>query len=330
MWPMPTPYRTFQAWLSFAHAIHITVYALEKWHCYPAADSHFPIWDCSPNCLCAIWSQSTYCVTLGVRGGVQRWTWASAQWLKGPYRWQRSYKCSLTECISFHFWPTSSPMKPMPLTTAKPLATGWSLIWMTGLYPACSFADALHLIATSMVHAHDVHAHKQLAVPLTGYTNQTKALRKHARICLICWLTWACPCVPRLQSSAWPVIQRRQLSTDKIVTLSLAGQAVMTFSCNKKNHKVAVELPPRTLQVWHLHNMWLVRTHVFWQVKPQLYSWSEKSRKIGGMTPDSIITGASEAVWGSHHDVRYLTSDRVSNQVHMYIIGICAWSCCRV
>lgn len=46
-----------------------------------------------------------------------------------------------------------------------------------------------------------------------------------------------------------PHVDDRQLSTDKIVTLSLAGPAVMTFSCSKKAHSVAVELPPCTLQV---------------------------------------------------------------------------------
>lgn len=43
----------------------------------------------------------------------------------------------------------------------------------------------------------------------------------------------------------------RKLSTDKIVTLSLAGSANMTFNCVKGSHSVAVELPPRTLQVCH-------------------------------------------------------------------------------
>lgn len=47
------------------------------------------------------------------------------------------------------------------------------------------------------------------------------------------------------------MLQRRQLSTDKIVTLSLAGLAVMTFT-SKKGHTVAIELPPRTLQVHFL------------------------------------------------------------------------------
>lgn len=41
----------------------------------------------------------------------------------------------------------------------------------------------------------------------------------------------------------------RQLSTDKIVTLSLVGSASMTFICKKRDHSVTVELPARTLQV---------------------------------------------------------------------------------
>ena len=45
------------------------------------------------------------------------------------------------------------------------------------------------------------------------------------------------------------VVCCRQLSTDKIVTLSLVGSAGMTFSCKKKNHELCVELPARTLQV---------------------------------------------------------------------------------
>ena len=59
--------------------------------------------------------------------------------------------------------------------------------------------------------------------------------------------------VPLLLSScllfAIPVLPCRQLSTDRIVTLSLAGPAVMTFSCKKKSHDICVELPARTLQV---------------------------------------------------------------------------------
>lgn len=46
-----------------------------------------------------------------------------------------------------------------------------------------------------------------------------------------------------------PHVDDRKLSTDKIVTLSLAGSANMTFNCVKGSHSVAVELPPRTLQV---------------------------------------------------------------------------------
>ncbi len=53
------------------------------------------------------------------------------------------------------------------------------------------------------------------------------------------------------------MLQRRQLSTDRIVTLSLAGLAVMTFA-SKKGHSVEVELPPRTLQVWSLSSAMLV------------------------------------------------------------------------
>ncbi len=53
------------------------------------------------------------------------------------------------------------------------------------------------------------------------------------------------------------VLQRRQLSTDKIVTLSLAGLAVMTFD-SKKGHSVEIELPPRTLQVRSLSSTLLV------------------------------------------------------------------------
>ncbi|KAL0018726.1 hypothetical protein WJX79_005021 [Trebouxia sp. C0005] len=45
-----------------------------------------------------------------------------------------------------------------------------------------------------------------------------------------------------------PHVDDRQLSTDKIVTLSLAGLAVMTFT-SKKGHSVDIELPPRTLQI---------------------------------------------------------------------------------
>ncbi|KAL0047088.1 hypothetical protein WJX82_006265 [Trebouxia sp. C0006] len=45
-----------------------------------------------------------------------------------------------------------------------------------------------------------------------------------------------------------PHVDDRQLSTDKIVTLSLAGLAVMTFD-SKKGHSVEIELPPRTLQI---------------------------------------------------------------------------------
>ena len=53
------------------------------------------------------------------------------------------------------------------------------------------------------------------------------------------------------------MLQRRQLSTDKIVTLSLAGLAVMTFT-SKKGHSVDIELPPRTLQVRSLSSTLLV------------------------------------------------------------------------
>lgn len=45
-----------------------------------------------------------------------------------------------------------------------------------------------------------------------------------------------------------PHVDDRQLSTDKIVTLSLAGLAVMTFT-SKKGYTIAIELPPRTLQI---------------------------------------------------------------------------------
>ncbi|KAL3141514.1 hypothetical protein ABBQ32_004764 [Trebouxia sp. C0010 RCD-2024] len=44
-------------------------------------------------------------------------------------------------------------------------------------------------------------------------------------------------------------VDDRQLSTDKIVTLSLVGSASMTFSCKKRDHSVIVDLPARTLQV---------------------------------------------------------------------------------
>ncbi|KAL3155149.1 hypothetical protein ABBQ38_011205 [Trebouxia sp. C0009 RCD-2024] len=44
-------------------------------------------------------------------------------------------------------------------------------------------------------------------------------------------------------------VDDRQLSTDKIVTLSLVGSASMTFICKKRDHSVTVELPARTLQV---------------------------------------------------------------------------------
>lgn len=56
------------------------------------------------------------------------------------------------------------------------------------------------------------------------------------------------PLFHSMQTFCKAVLQRRQLSTDKIVTLSLAGLAVMTFT-SMKGHTVAVELPPRTLQV---------------------------------------------------------------------------------
>ena len=143
---------------------------------------------------------------------------------------------------------------------------------------ACSFCAQF----MSCYHAQPKVAHRE--VPACGvfvpqalqmacsshYKCSSIALQLCSRYC---WLQRVCPPLHAdwdrnpIVHGFYTLVLCRQLSTNKIVTLSLAGTAVMTFSCSKKNHDVAVELAPRTLQVRHVDPL----NGVFAEVMPCLH-----------------------------------------------------------